>query len=54
MAYPLNEEQKMIRAMVRDFAREVVLPTASERDENKTFPGEIIKQMGELGLMGMS
>jgi butyryl-CoA dehydrogenase len=54
MAYQLNEEQRMIRAMVREFAREVILPTAAERDKTKEFPAENLKKMGELGLMGMN
>ncbi len=54
MAYQLTEEQQMIQAMVRDFAREEILPTAAERDRTGEFPAEIIKKMGELGLMGMS
>lgn len=54
MAYQLNEEQKMIQAMVRDFAREVLLPTAAERDRSGEFPAENLKKMGELGLMGMN
>jgi len=54
MSYQLNEEQKMIQAMVKDLARESILPTAAERDKTKEFPANIIKQMGELGLMGMS
>jgi alkylation response protein AidB-like acyl-CoA dehydrogenase len=54
MAYELTEEQRMIRAMVREFAREVLLPTAAERDKTKKFPRENIRQMGELGLMGMN
>jgi alkylation response protein AidB-like acyl-CoA dehydrogenase len=54
MSYQLNEEQKMIQAMVRDLAREVMLPTAAERDSTKEFPAESVKKMGELGLMGMS
>ena len=54
MAYHLSEEQRMIRAMVRDFARETLLPTASERDKTGEFPRENLKQMGELGLMGMN
>jgi butyryl-CoA dehydrogenase len=54
MAYELTEEQRMIRAMVREFAREVLLPTAAERDKTKEFPRENIRQMGELGLMGMN
>ncbi len=54
MAYQLTEEQRMIQAMVREFAREVVLPTAAERDRTKEFPRENLKQMGELGLLGMN
>lgn len=54
MSYELNEEQKMIQAMVRDLAREVILPTAAERDKTKEFPAENLQKMGELGLMGMS
>jgi len=54
MGYHLSEEQKMIRAMVRDFSREIVLPGASERDKTREFPGDILRQMGELGLMGMN
>jgi alkylation response protein AidB-like acyl-CoA dehydrogenase len=44
----------MIRAMVRDFARSEILPGAAERDRTREFPVEILKQMGELGLMGMN
>ncbi|MBW1690250.1 MAG: acyl-CoA dehydrogenase [Deltaproteobacteria bacterium] len=54
MSYQLNEEQQMIQAMVRDFARSIILPTAAERDKTKEFPHDIIRQLGELGLMGMS
>lgn len=54
MAYHLNEEQRMIQAMVRDFARENLLPTAAERDITCEFPLENLRKMGELGLMGMN
>lgn len=54
MAYQLTEEQQMIQTMVRDFARDVVLPTAAKRDKTKEFPAENLKKMGELGLMGMN
>jgi len=54
MAYQLNEEQRMIRAMVRDFARDSLLPTAAERDRTGEFPAENLMKMGELGLMGMN
>jgi len=54
MAYQLNEEQRMIRAMVREFARDSVLPTAAERDLTGEFPADNLKKMGELGLLGMN
>ncbi|HDR14227.1 MAG TPA: acyl-CoA dehydrogenase [Desulfobacteraceae bacterium] len=54
MSFNLTEEQRMIRAMVRDFARDMVQPTASERDRTCEFPAENLKAMGELGLMGMN
>ncbi|MFZ0451062.1 MAG: acyl-CoA dehydrogenase [Desulfatiglandaceae bacterium] len=54
MAYRLTDEQKMIQSMVRDFSREVLMPTAAERDITKEFPAENLKQMGELGLLGMN
>jgi alkylation response protein AidB-like acyl-CoA dehydrogenase len=49
----LTEEQIMIQTMVRDFAREVLLPSAMERDRTKEFPAENLKKMAELGLLGM-
>jgi len=54
MAYQLTEEQRMIQAMVREFAREVILPGAAHRDRTGQFPAEIVKEMGQLGLMGMT
>ena len=53
MAFALNDEQVMIQAMVREFARKVLAPTAAERDRTKAFPAENLKKMGEVGLMGM-
>jgi alkylation response protein AidB-like acyl-CoA dehydrogenase len=53
MTIQLTDEQLMIQTMVREFARDVVAPGAAERDHTKTFPIDILKQMGELGLMGM-
>jgi butyryl-CoA dehydrogenase len=53
MTIQLTDEQLMIQTMVREFAREVVAPDAARRDHDKTFPGDILKQMAELGLMGM-
>ncbi|MCK4787516.1 MAG: acyl-CoA dehydrogenase [Desulfobacteraceae bacterium] len=53
MSFQLTDEQLMIQTMVRDFAREVLLSTAMERDRTKEFPAENLKKMAELGLMGM-
>ncbi|MFZ0240173.1 MAG: acyl-CoA dehydrogenase [Desulfobacterales bacterium] len=53
MPFTLNDEQLMIRAMVREFARKVLAVTAAERDRTKAFPAENLKKMGELGLLGM-
>ena len=53
MDFSLSEEQIMIRDAARDFARNELLPGVIERDENQIFPHEQIKQMGELGFLGM-
>ena len=49
----LSEEQTMIRDMARAFAAEQLAPNAGERDRTHTFPTDAIRQMGELGLLGM-
>ncbi len=53
MDYLLTEEQIMIRDMVAKFAKEEIAPVASDNEKNGTFPSEIIKKAGELGLMGV-
>ena len=53
MDFNLTEEQIMIRDAARDFAQNVLLPGVIERDEKQQFPTEQIKQMGELGFLGM-
>ncbi len=53
MSFQLTEEQRMIRNMVREFSRGVVGVTAAERDRTKEFPADNLKQMAELGLLGM-
>ena len=54
MDFELSEDQKMFQVMVRDFAAKELAPGAAKRDEDATFPGEAIKKMGELGLLGVS
>src|SRR5436190_17356602 len=49
----LSEEHEALRASVRDFAREVVAPVIGEHYEKHTFPYEIVRQMGKMGLFGL-
>jgi butyryl-CoA dehydrogenase len=49
----LREEHLQVREMARRFADEVVAPRARDLDENEEFPHDIVKQMGELGFMGL-
>jgi alkylation response protein AidB-like acyl-CoA dehydrogenase len=50
---PLTETQTMIRDAARDFAREKLAPFAAEWDRDKMFPSAALREMGELGFMGM-
>jgi alkylation response protein AidB-like acyl-CoA dehydrogenase len=52
-AMMLTEEQTMIRDMARAFAGDQLAPFAAEWDRTHTFPADAIRQMGELGLLGM-
>src|SRR5690606_31477076 len=45
--------QALIRDMARQFAAERLAPTAGERDRTKAFPRDELREMGELGLLGM-
>lgn len=49
----LNDNHRMIRDMVSDFARNEVAPVAGELDQNSEFPWENVKKMAELGLFGI-
>ncbi|WP_319460622.1 acyl-CoA dehydrogenase family protein [Micromonospora sp. RTP1Z1] len=53
MDFRLSEEQEALRESVREFAREVVAPTIAEHYEHHTFPYEIVRQMGKMGLFGL-
>ncbi len=54
MDFTLTEEQKMLRAMVRDFAEKELEPIAARIDEEACFPTEQVKQLLALGLAGVS
>jgi len=53
MDFRLTDEQQMIQAAARDFARNEIAPVAAQFDESGQFPLANIQQMGELGLMGI-
>jgi alkylation response protein AidB-like acyl-CoA dehydrogenase len=53
MDFSMNENQQMIAEMVRKFADEKIRPRIMEWDESQEFPVEIMKQLGELGLLGV-
>lgn len=50
----LNEGQRQIREMARQFAARELAPTAAERDRNPRFPREAFARMAELGMLGMT
>jgi alkylation response protein AidB-like acyl-CoA dehydrogenase len=53
MIFELTEEQIAVRDAARDFAQNVLKPGVIERDTEQRFPKDEIKQLGELGFMGM-
>jgi len=53
MDFQLSEEHIAVRDAARDFAQNVLKPGVIDRDEKQQFPTEEVKQLGELGFMGM-
>ena len=49
----LNEDQRMIRDMARQFAQSELAPRAAEWDKSGWIDDAVVRQMGELGLLGM-
>ncbi len=54
MDFALSAEQLAIQQLARDFAREEVAPRAKEIDVTDTFPWDLYRKLGELGLLGMT
>jgi len=54
MDFDLTDEQKMLKKTVRDFAEKEIKPTRAEFDENEEYPIDILRRLGEMGIMGMS
>ena len=49
-----SEEHLMLREMVREWTQEHVEPQALEHDRDERFNSELLRSMGELGLLGIS
>ncbi|MGD8857196.1 MAG: acyl-CoA dehydrogenase family protein, partial [Chloroflexota bacterium] len=49
----ITEEHEMLRQAARDFAQKEIAPIAAEFDESGEFPLETVRQMGQLGFMGI-
>ncbi len=54
MEFQLSEDQQMLRDMVRQFVEKEAKPTVAERDEHAIWPTDLVRKMGELGLMGVA
>jgi short/branched chain acyl-CoA dehydrogenase len=54
MDLDLSHEHELVRDTVRDFAREKVAPVAEELDREHRFPYDLVAELAELGLMGMT
>ena len=52
-AYELTDEQRDVRELARRFSDEVIAPQAARWDREHTFPADVFRQLGELGLMGV-
>src|SRR5258708_6155415 len=52
MDFRLTEEQIQIQQTVRDFAESEIKPHVMEWDEAQTFPTDVVKKLGELGMLG--
>jgi alkylation response protein AidB-like acyl-CoA dehydrogenase len=51
--FGLTEEQEQLRRAVRAFAKKEIEPHVSEWDEAGTFPSDVVKKLGNMGLMGV-
>jgi alkylation response protein AidB-like acyl-CoA dehydrogenase len=53
MNFDLSDDHRLIRSTVRDFAEGEIAPVAEELDRTKTFPYDLVRRLGDLGLMGV-
>ena len=53
MDFRLTEEQELTRRTVRDFAEKEIAPRSRELDASQTFPADIMRRLGEMGMLGV-
>ncbi|HMD21884.1 MAG TPA: acyl-CoA dehydrogenase [Alloacidobacterium sp.] len=51
--FKLTDEQEQMRREIRDFAQREIAPNVMKWDEASEFPADVVKQLGQMGLMGM-
>lgn len=51
--FQMDENQKMVQQMARDFSEKEIKPVIANYDESQQFPFDIVKKMSELGFMGI-
>ncbi|MBL0748644.1 acyl-CoA dehydrogenase family protein [Nocardioides baculatus] len=54
MTFELSPEHEQFRRSVRDFAEKEIAPHAAQWDREHHFPTDVVHQMGQLGLMGLT
>lgn len=54
MNFELTEDQKLLKEMIRDFTQKEIRPKAKALENNHEFPGEILKKLANLGILGMT
>src|SRR5512140_2140424 len=54
MPFELTEEQRQVRELCREFADRELKPNARRWDREHHFPSEAVRQLGEMGLMGVA
>src|SRR5687768_5293919 len=53
LAFDLTDDQRALRDTVREFAESEIAPHAAEWDKEHIFPTDVIRKLGELGVMGV-
>jgi alkylation response protein AidB-like acyl-CoA dehydrogenase len=53
MNFQLSADQQRIRDAVRQFAENEIAPGVAEREREERFPGDVIRKLGEMGILGM-